>query len=58
MRTFWFLNHITTAHGGISVVVVLFPGNEVDLPEQLLLVMLQLARHRGRRELSISSISR
>lgn len=46
LLTFGLLNHITPSHGGISVVVVLLPGDEVDLPEQLLLVMLQLARHR------------
>ena len=47
LLTFGLLYHVTPSHGGIPVVVVLLPGDEIDLPEQFLLMVFQLAGHRN-----------
>lgn len=41
------LDHVTTNNFLVAMVVVLLPGDEVDLLEELLLVMLEFSDHLG-----------
>jgi hypothetical protein len=45
---FGFLDHVATDDLLVAMLVVLLPGDEVDLLEQLLLVMLEFSDHDGR----------
>lgn len=48
MVVFGFLDMVSPANGGISVIIVAFVRDEVDLAEELLLVMLEFSDHGGK----------
>jgi hypothetical protein len=54
MVVFRFLDVIPSDDGSITVIIILFVGNKVNLAEEPLLVMLELPRHRVGRKTSES----